>query len=329
MTIKAAMASALYGPDGFFRRERPADHFRTSTLASHLFAQALTHLIAKVDEALNHPIPFTVVDIGAGRAELLTALIRVDQGKSRHVSDTPDGADALDQREIRWVAVEVGERPEGLDGRIEWLREVPEQVTGVMLGCEWLDNVPLDLVEVDDDGVTRYRLADGGLGDAVSGDDAAWLEEWWPVAEPGEVAEVGLSRDDAWADAVGRLDRGLAVAIDYGHLRAERPWGGTLTGFRGGREVPPRFDGSTDITAHVAMDSLMRPGDRLMTQRDVIHRLGITGRRPPIALASSDPSAYLRELSAAGEAAELTDPHGLGAHWWLLHETGMELGWAS
>ncbi|MBB5871271.1 SAM-dependent MidA family methyltransferase [Allocatelliglobosispora scoriae] len=331
MTIKAAMAGALYGPDGFFIRERPADHFRTSALASPLFAQAIATLIHSVAGLLPPTTPVTVVDVGAGRGELLTALlplIRVDQGKTRRISDTPDGESSLDQREFRWVGVEVGRRPEGLDERIAWVADVPVGVTGVLLGCEWLDNVPLDLAEVDGFGTVRYRTVDG-MGAPVRGDDADWLARWWPISEPGEVAEIGLSRDLAWADAVSRLDRGLAVAIDYGHRLAERPWGGTLTGFRGGREVEPRFDGSTDITAHVAMDSLVRPGDELITQREVFHRLGITGARPPIALASSEPLAYLRKLSAASAAAELTDPRGLGAHLWLLHQVGIQLGWAA
>ena len=29
-------------------------------------------------------------------------------------------------------------------------------------------------------------------------------------------------------------------------------------------------------------------------------------------------------LSAAGEAAELTDPAGLGGHWWLLHRINLD-----
>ncbi len=57
----------------------------------------------------------------------------------------------------------------------------------------------------------------------------------------------------------GIVSDGLAIAIDYGHVRADREagaWdGGTLAGFRRGRLVPPVPDGSCNITAHVAMDS--------------------------------------------------------------------------
>ena len=42
---KAAWDDALYGAAGFFRRESPAAHFRTSVHASPLFARALVRLV--------------------------------------------------------------------------------------------------------------------------------------------------------------------------------------------------------------------------------------------------------------------------------------------
>ncbi|MYW18054.1 hypothetical protein GT039_21305, partial [Streptomyces sp. SID2955] len=49
----------------------------------------------------------------------------------------------------------------------------------------------------------------------------------------------------------------------------------------------------------------------------------VTGARPPLALASTDPSAYVRALTSAGEAAELTAPGGLGDFGWLLQPVGI------
>ncbi|MFD0787016.1 SAM-dependent methyltransferase, partial [Micromonospora azadirachtae] len=93
-------------------------------------------------------------------------------------------------------------------------------------------------------------------------------------------AEIGRSRDEAWANAVGRIDRGLALAVDYGHLKRERPVSGTLTGYRGGRQVAPVPDGSCDVTAHVAMDSVASAGERvarcaysLSSQREALRAL--------------------------------------------------------
>ena len=140
-------------------------------------------------------------------------------------------------------------------------------------------------------------------------------------------AEVGWPREVAWADAVAAVRRGCALAVDYGHLRDTRPPHGTLTGYRDGRQVPPAPDGSCDVTAHVAMDSAAAAAGApytLVTQREALRALGVDGGRPPLDLARSDPAAYLRALSAAGAAAELTEPAGLGGHWWLLHTVGLD-----
>ncbi|NUR95118.1 MAG: hypothetical protein HOV67_07655, partial [Kribbellaceae bacterium] len=62
-TFRDAWQQALYGPGGFYRRERPAAHFRTSVHASPLFGQALARLASQLGLV-------QVVDIGAGSGEL-------------------------------------------------------------------------------------------------------------------------------------------------------------------------------------------------------------------------------------------------------------------
>ena len=103
---------------------------------------------------------------------------------------------------------------------------------------------------------------------------------------------------------MSRLRSGLALAVDYGHRRAARPAGGTLTGYRDGRQVPPVPDGSCDLTAHVAMDSLVH--DDLVDQRTALRRLGVSGATPPYELATGDPAAYLAALATSSAAAALT-----------------------
>ncbi|WP_338703719.1 SAM-dependent methyltransferase [Streptomyces sp. Q6] len=312
------MEEALYGPAGFYRRpEGPAGHFRTSVHASTLFAGAVAALLCRVDAALGEPAELTFVDMAAGRGELISAVLRA----------LPAGVAAR----ARACAVEKAERPADLDHRIEWRAEPPSGVTGLLFANEWLDNVPLDVVEADAHGTARLVLVEGdgtetlapGPLDEVA---ARWLETWWPPpAEPGLRAEVGLPRDEAWAAAVRTLERGLAVAVDYAHTRGSRPSFGTLTGFREGRGTTPVPDGSCDITAHVALDACAAtPGARLLTQRAALHALGVTGDRPPLSLASQDPAAYVRALARSGEAAELTARGGLGDFAWLVEPVGIE-----
>ncbi|MFY4721188.1 SAM-dependent methyltransferase [Streptomyces sp. LaBMicrA B280] len=316
---RAAAQEALYGPAGFYRRpEGPAGHFRTSVHASRLFAGAVAELLQRVDTALGRPAALDFVDMAAGRGELVAGVL---------AALPPEVA-----ARVRPYAVEIAGRPDGLDERVGWRDEPPAEITGLLFANEWLDNVPVDVAETDPSGVPRYVLvgADGTErpGDPVTGADADWLARWWPLgAAEGARAEIGL-RDRAWAAAAGRVARGLAVAVDYAHTADARPPFGTLTGFRAGRETTPVPDGTCDITAHVALDACAaadgRPDPaRLLTQRVALSALGITGVRPPLALASTDPAAYVRALASAGEAAELTARGGLGDFGWLLRAVGI------
>ena len=289
-----AWERALYAEGGFFRTSRPADHFRTS---AHLeaFAGAVAELIRRTEAR-------TVVDLGAGSGELLTALLPLVGG------------------DVELVGVEVADRPAALPESIAWLPALPERIDGLLLANEWLDNVPCDVVELDHDGVVREVLVDPATGEEHLGAacDPPWLREWWPLTTPGERAEVGDVRDAAWADAVSRVS-GTAIAIDYGHTRDDRPPFGTLRSYAAGREADVIPDGSRDVTAHVAVDSVAATvGATLIRQRDALARLGLDGSRPPLELAHADPGAYVRALGAAGEAGELTARGGLGDFWWIV-----------
>lgn len=291
-----AWEEALYGPDGFFLREVPLEHFRTN-VAVPLFASAVRRLAGLVDEALGRPDPFDVVDLGAGRGELLEAL-----------PDVP----------ARWRLTAVDLAP-GMQ------RDVPA-VEGLLLANEWLDSVPLDVLE---DGRLVLVGADGveELGAPLSSE---WAATWWPPppelsgretarTRPGPDSspyrvEVGASRDLAWAAAVARVRRGLAVAVDYGHTAADRR--PTLTGYRSGRQVPPVPDGSCDLTAHVALDAVAAAtGSVLVRQREALQALGVTAALPGEGLAE------------ASQARELLDPGGLGGFGWLLRPVGVTVGW--
>jgi SAM-dependent MidA family methyltransferase len=295
---RQAWTDALYGPDGFFVRERPADHFRTSVAASPVFAVAVRRLAGRVDDALGHPDPFDVVDVGAGRGELLSAL-----------PDVP----------ARWrlTGVDVAADPHV---GVRWRPDVPS-LEGLLFSNEWLDDVPLDitfdgrLVEVSDDGTET-------LGGPAPPEALEWTRRWWPQ---GRRVEVGLSRDLAWAAAVAQVRRGLAVAVDYGHVLGDRgTWGDrrpTLTGWRSGRPVHPVPDGLSDITAHLALDSL---GGRLLSQAEALSLLGIRSEPPSRELSASEPRRYLTLLAEASSAAELLDRRGLGSYGWVVVPVGIE-----
>lgn len=307
------MTEALYGPGGFYRRsEGPAGHFRTSVHASPLFAASVLALAQATQLD-------AVVDVGSGRGELLRALHWLEPGLGLH-------------------GVEIADRPADLPEAIGWSAELSRYDGALLFANEWLDAIPLDVVEQTDDGPRIVEVDPGTGEERLAGpptpEDTAWLARWWPLAdaEPGDRAEVGRPRDDAWAAAVGSLSAGIAVAVDYGHERQVRPPFGTLSGYRKGRMVPAVPDGSCDLSAHVAIDACAAAGERagatatlVTTQRTALRALGVSAARPPLELAESDPQLYLRKLQAAGEGQELLDPAGLGRFHWLVQCVGVPL----
>jgi SAM-dependent MidA family methyltransferase len=298
-----AWAEALFGPAGFYRRpEGPAGHFRTASHAAPLALGSALLRLARLAGCTG------VVDIGAGRGELLTALARLDDAPGR----------------LRLHGVELVARPAALPRGVGWTCAPARPPSGVLAGAlvvawELLDTVPCPVLEVAADGLPRTVLVDVRTGEERLGGrpraaDMDWCRCWWPLdgAAEGTRAEGGRGRDEWWARQVSGLaasGAGLLLAVDYAHSLGARPRGGTLTGYRRGRLVPPVPDGSCDVTAHVALDAVEAAGRKagaavgvLAPQHEVLRALGVVG-------------------DTAG-AADLLDPEGLGGFTWLLQAVG-------
>jgi SAM-dependent MidA family methyltransferase len=308
---QAAWQGALYGPDGFYRSAAgPAGHFTTA--AHGPLGELLAGAVARMarENGLAH-----VVDVGAGRGELLTHVHAADPG-------------------LRLTGVDVVARPQSLPPHVEWhtapggaalppaLHDLDHTL---VIAHEWLDVVPCPIAEVDGDGDLRLVMVDSTTGEEsfgalVDGDELAWATTHWEPTASGDRVEVGLPREHAWADLVSRVDRGVLVAVDYGHRGGDRPMEGTLAAYRRGQLVTPVPDGTCDLTAHVAMDTLDH--DELLDQRTALRGLGVDGRQPPLELASRDPQAYLQTLATSSAAAALTAPGGFGDFLWAIKRVG-------
>ena len=305
-----AWEQGLYGQRGFYRQTAgPAGHFSTASQGIPRIGELLARALLKLmdQEGLD-----TFVDMGCGRGELLEQVHRLGP-------------------HLRCIGVDVVARP-ALSEPIGWFQSpggahLPDELEGLThalaFANEWLDVVPCPIAQMDDGGELREVLVDASsgdesLGDPVAGTDREWCQWFWPIEhlEPGDRVEIGETRDTAWDDLVSRVASGLAVAVDYGHTIESRPALGTLTGFRQGRQVPPVPDGSCDLTAHVAMDSVAH--DSLVDQRTVLKQLGVSGQTPPHDLARRNPSEYLQSLSTASVATMLTAKGGLGDFLWAF-----------
>jgi SAM-dependent MidA family methyltransferase len=268
----------------FYDRNRAADHFSTSVEIGHHVAGALAQL-ARSERDRYPNQPFWVIDVGSGTGQLLEQLR------------------TLMPADVHFLGVDIRERPLQLHSAIQW-RSIPinegtanivdedSDRAGVVIAHEFLDDIPCDIIELDDDLSPRVVLVDPKTGAEELGpglsDPAAtrflephhprevrqWLDAWWPVTRPGARREVGLTRQRVWTALTRTVQVGCAVAIDYAHNRADRAtglWdGGTVKGFSTGRPQRALPDGSVNITAHVALDALARPGATLATQAEIL-----------------------------------------------------------
>lgn len=310
-----AWQEALYGPGGLYRSATPAQHFATSAQGIPGGGEVLAAAVVAL--ARRHGCT-RVVDVGAGAGELLVSVRAADPA-------------------LRLTGVDVVDRgPAGTS----WLvspggAALPDALTGLtdtlVVAHEWLDVVPCPVAERDERGVWReVEVSPDGeaLGAPVAGADLDWLDRWVP--EDVDRAEVGLARDRAAADLLSRLDSGVLLLVDYGHARDTRPRHGTLTGFRDGRQVEPVPDGSCDLTAHVALDSLVdhlardvrlpHPVEQpdVRPQHQALADLLPDGDRPvPHDLARSEPTAYLQALARRAAHRALSSPGGLGDFAWV------------
>ena len=303
---RQAWHEGLYGPAGFYRHEPPARHFATAT--QRPLGRVLAEALWRWADRLGMP---GIVDIGAGRGELLGDL---------HAA-RPD-------RPL--LGCDVVARPPGLPPAVDWtpgpggaaLADRLRNLTDVLVVAhEWLDVVPCDVAQVDRLGRLRLVQVDPAtglesLGGLLGEQDRRWCETFWPTSEPGDRVEIGLTRDRAWADLLSRVSRGAALAVDYGHQRADRPRGGTLTAYRRGARLAPVPDGTCDITAHVAVDALAH--DRLLTQTEAFEEVGMIPEHPDPAEAGADPESYLRHLERSAALSELVGRDGYGAFRWVL-----------
>ena len=309
-TWRAAWAAAAYGPGGFWTHETPGDHFATGATAGSLVARAVAGLVP--------PGTTTVVDVGAGDGRLAGGLLEL----------RPD---------LDVVAVDRRSRPAGLGAGVRWVVDHWDGATGtwtaggpdvwlaratrpLLVAHEWLDDLPAAVVgwhggrwcevEVDPCGEERP-------GSPVTGDDAAWLARWW---DRGARAEVGWSRDVAWAALVAAAHRrgGRALAVDYGHLAAARPVAGSLAAYGAGRRRRPVPDGSVNLTASVAVDALAAAGEAGGATTLLQERQADVLARVP----EPEPVDPLATLMARGERSALTAPHRWGDLWWLLQGAG-------
>ena len=319
---REAWVDAAYGPSGFWTTQRPADHFATAVGVGPHVSGAVAGMV---------PGRGVVVDVGAGDGRLLADLAELRPDLELVGVDRRTRPGGLDGR-VRWVVDhwDVEHERWAAGGPDAWLDAGVRRVRPLLVAHEWLDDLPVAVVERAGAGWREVEVDPDGherTGAAVAPDDAAWLARWW--AQGGERAEVGRPRDTAWRDlVVAALARGgRALAVDYGHWSDDRPPGGTLTAYADGRQRRPAPDGRANLTAGVAVDALAATGVEVGGTTLLLARqsevLGGADRDEPGA------GGTLAALVSRSERSALVAPGRWGDLWWLLQGREPEPGAAT
>ena len=311
-TWREATERALYGAGRLLpRASQPADHFRT--VGARL--PALRRGAARAGPRQPGWTPSsTSAPAAASCSPPCTASTRPDacsgstSPPARRRCPTPIGLDARDaRRRDRRPAgrARVARRRAGRRRRAHRARLAAACSSTRAPGDERLGPPPAE----------RPRLA----GTLVAGQ------------QPGDRAEVGRPRDEAWAGVVSALRR-RARRRRRLRARPRRPPSGRQP-HRLPRRPPGAAGPGRQLRRHQPCGAGRLRGGRRAGRRDLRRcsprqRAALAGcsayagRGRRTSWPTATRAAYLRALSAAGELAELTDPHGLGGFGWLVQGVG-------
>ena len=323
LPFEVFQARSLYDPEhGFFAadtlRSVAAGDFLTSPEVSPLFGETLARYVDAEWERLGRPESLDLVEVAAGSGSLLKPLV------------------ASAGAPIRPVAVEVSPAARAAlsvdfpDVRVE----LPDEINGVVIANELIDNLPVSLaiwegdhwterwVGVDDDDLVLVSVP-------ARPDIAAWAGQFGVPVEAGGIVEVQLAATAWLEDTAHRLRSGSILLIDYGDTAenlAPRRADGTLRTYRSHHLGPHPLaePGETDITVDVNFTALASVGQglgletRLERQDDFLAEWGLREhlsdlRRRELALAAGgDTMERLVVRSKKNEAETLMHQRGLG-----------------
>ena len=264
------MHLALYTPHlGYYSSQAikfgSSGDFVTAPEISPLFAQTLARQVAQIlqDDA-NH-----ILELGAGTgrlaAELLNALSKLGNLPARY-QILEVSADLRHQQHETLQAV----LPAAILQRVEWLDSLPETFSGLILGNEVLDALPVHIIRQQAENLTER-------GVAWNGQSFIWAERPLNSAHllamaknlalpPDYITELCPAASGLLASLANCMQQGVILFIDYGFSQREyyhpqRNQGTLMCHYRQiAHDNPFLYPGLQDITAHVDFTRLAETG---------------------------------------------------------------------
>lgn len=298
--------------------------FVTAPEISALFGQTLAQQVAQI-LALSSG---SIMELGAGTGRLAVHLLHALE----HLDCLPDQYYILDVSDhLRQVQLEYlqDKLSPQLLRRVVWLNQLPVTFTGVVLGNEVLDAIPVHIVHAKIQGLFErgVMLAEQGL----TWSDKPWddapasgrhlLDEITKLSLPeGYVSEFCPAANGLIASLALTLERGVILMIDYGFSASEyyhpqRNLGTLMCHYQHYAHTDPLLNiGLQDITAHVNFSSIAYAGvdnglqlSGFCSQAQFLMNCGILEL-----MARVSPSDMARYAPLAAAAQKLLSPAEMG-----------------
>jgi SAM-dependent MidA family methyltransferase len=319
------MDLALYAPGlGYYaagaRKFGWEGDFVTAPEISPMFAQCLAVQARQVMEACGAEI----LELGPGSGILAADLF----GALKEQGAAPDRYRLLE------VSPDLRERQQALiaqrfpqdRARFEWIDRLPDALHGFVIANEVLDVVPFSLVHRHDGALTERGviLTEAGF---------AWDDQPMPdgdlrrraaaVFPPGDydyLSEINLAAEALVRTVAAKLERGIALFIDYGfpareYYHPQRSMGTMRCHYRHRFHGDPFFmPGLQDITAHVDFSAMARAAESagaevygFTTQAYFLISCGLA-----VLVSGGDPGMTLSRLKATSAVHRLISPAEMG-----------------
>lgn len=328
------MNLALYAPGlGYYSSGAAklggAGDFVTAPEISSLFGRSLTHQLLQIVQQIK---PADILEFGAGSGRLaVDILLELEK------------FDALPGKYfILEISAELRQRQQALLtkaiphllNKVEWLTQLPDQFTGIILANEVLDAMPVHLV-VWQGGVILERGVTWRNNQFSWQDRPIQNDELYAVASrlasfvnPDNtipfhyVSEINLAATGFIRSLAGLLQQGVVLLIDYGfgereYYHPQRNQGTLMCHYRHHVHDDPFFlPGLQDITSHVDFSAIAQAavenGLQFMgftTQAHFLINSGITNLLAQIPIEDSSQylpiSNQLQKLVSPAEMGEL------------------------
>lgn len=351
ITFAEYMELVLYHPThGYYATDAvnlgaQGDFFTSPHLGTD-FGELLAEQFVQMWEILQRPVPFTLLEMGAGQGILAADILRYLHRQY------PDFFKVLEYVIVELSAAlrkEQQQRLQDFMPRLRWcnLDEIPaSSITGCCFSNELVDALPVHQFIIKEGQLREIYVttSDGSNFEEVTGEPSTpMLTEYFDLVKielsssaypDGYRSEVNLAALDWLKTVAERLQRGYLLTIDYGYP-AKRYYSparsqGTLQCYYHHRhhDNPYINIGRQDITAHVNFTALECWGKMC-----ALHNVGFTqqglflmslGLGDRIASLSTTSNQSIQQVLQRRDALhQLIQPMGLGGFGVLIQSKGL------